>query len=296
MLRLIPLVGGILFATLAASQPAASADASSGAVVNVNVRRELRKCNARRKKFRRLVTRKGLDYQFLLITKDEDGSWEASTVVRGGVIQGNEEDGMEKGTSGTRTVEQIMNDICKALRAANASPNSSHFFDQYKVRWKRVAAKPRILIPTVVKISYAQDDNGDVGLSALTLSKDVGIINYRIKDFAMGDGGGMPCPVDVKECDDGSILSPDPLSCDFAECPKENIFCTQDVKECDEGPSWVVIRRTTAASIPVRVILRGKRYLIRRKSGWQISMAPLTTSLLMNECASVPKTLYARGG
>jgi hypothetical protein len=51
----------------------------------------------------------------------------------------------------------------------------------------------------------------------------------------MGDGGGMPCPVDVKECDDGSILSPDPLSCDFAECPKENIFCTQDVKECDDG-------------------------------------------------------------
>lgn len=43
------------------------------------------------------------------------------------------------------------------------------------------------------------------------------------------------CPMDVKECADGSFVSRDPdIGCEFLPCPEE-IACAMDVQECDDG-------------------------------------------------------------
>uniref|UniRef100_A0A7S0ALV7 Uncharacterized protein n=1 Tax=Minutocellus polymorphus TaxID=265543 RepID=A0A7S0ALV7_9STRA len=260
-MRLILLAGGILLAFASTlSQPL------DAAVAVVNVRREQRKCSTRRRKYRRLVTRKRLDYHYVLTTKDEDGFWDAPVVVRRGVIQDNEDE-MEKDTR--MTVVQIMNDVCKALRAASASPNSRQFFDVYEVKWRRVPTMSRIFFPATVNIAYAQDDNADVG--AMNLSNDVSV-NYQIKDFRLGvpDAGGMSCPTDVMECDDGSFLSREPPSCDFAAaCPgdNDNVFCTDDVKECADGSLVNRDRMNNCRFYPCKGgITRGE--ILSQKSKW----------------------------
>ena len=44
------------------------------------------------------------------------------------------------------------------------------------------------------------------------------------------------CTMDVKECDDGSFVSRDAdIGCDFLPCPEEQIACAMDVQECDDG-------------------------------------------------------------
>ena len=43
------------------------------------------------------------------------------------------------------------------------------------------------------------------------------------------------CPMDVKECADGSFVSRDfDIGCEFLPCPEE-IACAMDVQECDDG-------------------------------------------------------------
>merc|ERR1712048_66810 len=44
------------------------------------------------------------------------------------------------------------------------------------------------------------------------------------------------CTEDVKECDDGSFVSRNPLNnCEFNECRSSPMMCTKDVQECDDG-------------------------------------------------------------
>ena len=201
----------------------------------VNVRRELRKCSSRRRRYQRLVSRKRMDYHYMLTTKDEDGFWDAAVVISRGAVQDYEEE-VEKDRR--KTIVQVMNDICRALSVASASPNSRQFFNEYVVRWRRFPSiMSRVFYPTFAQISYqVQDDADDVG--AMRLPEEVDI-SYQIKDFRLGmpDDGEIKCPMDTRTCKDGSFSSREPPNCEFAACPgdTDNVFCTDDVKECNDG-------------------------------------------------------------
>lgn len=229
MRRPIFILGSVvLFSTSAFLQKADAANTV------VNVRRELRKCSSRRRRYRRLVSRKRMDYHYMLTTKDGDGFWDAAVVISRGAVQVYEEE-VEKDRR--KTILQVMNDICRALRVASASPNSRQFFNEYVVRWRRFPSMSRVFYPTVAQISYqVQDDADDVGSMRLPEEVD---ISYQIKDFRLGkpDDAGIACPMDTRTCKDGSFSSREPPNCEFAACPgdTDNVFCTNDVKECDDG-------------------------------------------------------------
>ena len=225
------LINSFLGGSIVLSALLQTADAANAVV---NVRRELRKCSTRRRKYRRLVSRKPMDYHYVLTTRDDDGFWNSPVVVSRGTVQEYTEE-VEKDRR--KTILQVMNDICRALRVARASPNSRQFFDEYVVRWKRFPTMPRVFYPATAQISYTvQDDADDVG--AMRLPEEVDI-SYQIKDFRLGkpDDGGINCPMDIKVCKDGSTSSREPPNCEFARCPEDtdNVFCTDDVKECEDG-------------------------------------------------------------
>lgn len=201
----------------------------------VRVRRQLRKCTTRRRKYRRLVSRKQMDYHYMLTTNDEDGFWDTAVVISRGAVQDYEEE-VEKDRR--KTILQVMNDICSALQLAIASPNSSQFFTEYKVKWRRFPNMTRaVFYPTFAQISYTvQDDAGDVGSMQLPEEVD---ISYQVKDFRLGmpDDGEIKCSNETRTCKDGSISSQEPPNCEFAACPGDtgNVFCDQRTKECADG-------------------------------------------------------------
>lgn len=202
---------------------------ADGANAVVNVRRELRKCSSRRRRYRRLVSRKRIDYHYVLTTKDDDGFWDSPVVISRGTVQQHTEE-VEKDRR--KTILQVMNDICMALRAASASPNSRQFFEEYEVRWRRFPSMSRVFYPAVAQISYT------IGDGSTRLPEEVDI-SYQIKDFRLGmpDDGEVKCPMDTRTCKDGSFSSREPPNCEFAACPGEsdNVFCTDDVKTCEDG-------------------------------------------------------------
>ena len=78
------LINSFLGGSIVLSALLQTADAANAVV---NVRRELRKCSTRRRKYRRLVSRKPMDYHYVLTTRDDDGFWNSPVVVSRRTVQ-----------------------------------------------------------------------------------------------------------------------------------------------------------------------------------------------------------------
>ena len=189
----------------------------------INLKRELRKCSTRRRKYKRLVVRRKKSHYYTLT----EGGASTLVVVKRNVVQSASDRSV---ADQAPTLMKLYTEICKALRAASDA-SDREFFDTYQVRYARIPNMFRVWYPTLVRIT----PRADVFAPSSSVPMD-----YRIKGFRLGapsaEETNPSCLADVQECEDGSFVSRNPnKDCQFDDCPSTTTSCSKDAKECPDG-------------------------------------------------------------